>query len=716
MSQATHRLSTGPYPQEFRAFFGRDQGLPSENVLALAVDAKERVWAGTDKGLAVLNRGRFARVGARGLARSAVRALLADTRGRVWAASEGGLRVLERGKWSRVGAGAVALAEAAPGEVWAVGRAAVWQAGARGAPRIALPEGARPTSLAWCAGTLWLGTLDGLFALGDGQWEHVLMGDGGSGLLNRHVYCLMADGVGHLWIGHAIGGNIFDCGKGWYSLRGEQGLPLLQVRVMAKGPNGERWFGGRTGAAKLERGQWHYYSAQRWLPALSVQAIAVGPEGTAWLGTPEGLSRIEQRLMTLEEKALIFETQVQARHNRYGFVTVSSFKDADNFAEVTYEASDNDGLWSALYCAAECYRYAATGDEEGRRLARKTLNALIMLAEKTSVPGLVARALVRKGEKGVEKSGGEWYDSPDGKWEWKADTSSDEIDGHYFAYSIYYDLVADEREKGRLRRVVRRMTDYIMANGYLLIDVDGEPTTWGFWNPERLNYDWPEQKGLNALEVLSHLKVAYYMTGEEKYQRAYLELIKKHHYGLNVIDQKVLRPGSINHSDDELAFTAYYPLLKYERDPDLRAMLDMSMRRSWAIERPERCPWFNFIYGAVTGDPCDIEGAVRTLREIPMDLRYWAVRNSLRADLPLDPHADRFRHPQATEALPADERPMFKWNGNPYELDGGGSGASEEDATFFLLPYWMGRYYGFIQEGPGAWAKKGKRTRRARER
>ena len=38
---------------------------------------------------------------------------------------------------------------------------------------------------------------------------------------------------------------------------------------------------------------------------------------------------------------------------------------------------------------------------------------------------------------------------------------------------------------------------------------------------------------------------------------------------------------------------------------------------------------------------------------------------------------------------------MHKWNGNPYEVDGGG-GTEEEDPTFWLLPYWMGRYHRFI--------------------
>ena len=55
-------------------------------------------------------------------------------------------------------------------------------------------------------------------------------------------------------------------------------------------------------------------------------------------------------------------------------------------------------------------------------------------------------------------------------------------------------------------------------------------------------------------------------------------------------------PGRVNHSDDELAFLSYYPLLQYETDPELRKVYQESLERSWQIERPERNPLWNFIY------------------------------------------------------------------------------------------------------------------------
>jgi hypothetical protein len=48
------------------------------------------------------------------------------------------------------------------------------------------------------------------------------------------------------------------------------------------------------------------------------------------------------------------------------------------------------------------------------------------------------------------------------------------------------------------------------------------------------------------------------------------------------------------------------------------------------------------------------------------------------------------------EPLPADERRVNGWATNLHELDGGRGGMWAHDGTRYLLPYWMGRYHGFI--------------------
>ena len=215
--------------------------------------------------------------------------------------------------------------------------------------------------------------------------------------------------------------------------------------------------------------------------------------------------------------------------------------------------------------------------------------------------------------------------------------------------------------------MIDRITNHILDHGYQLVDVDGKRTRWGWWAPD-LIWDDPDETGLRALHILSHLRVALYMTANpqyrQKYQAAYDELITRHRYHLLTRNQKIMVPGHINHSDDELAFLSFYPLLRYERDPALLAIYKESLERSWQIERPERNPLWNVIYAAGTGaGEFDRQETLRTLHEIPMDLVQWSVTNSHRSDVPIDPLSDRFKRRQALVVLPYDELPMSKWNG-----------------------------------------------------
>ena len=92
---------------------------------------------------------------------------------------------------------------------------------------------------------------------------------------------------------------------------------------------------------------------------------------------------------------------------------------------------------------------------------------------------------------------------------------------------------------------------------------------------------------------------------------------------------------------------------------------------------------------------------MNNLREIPLDLVDWTMKNSDRQDIKLDPFPNRFGEvisDTSLPPLPPDERPIMIWNGDPFVLDGGAAGFREQAGTFWLLPYWMGRYHQFIVE------------------
>jgi uncharacterized protein (TIGR03437 family) len=56
---------------------------------------------------------------------------------------------------------------------------------------------------------------------------------------------------------------------------------------------------------------------------------------------------------------------------------------------------------------------------------------------------------------------------------------------------------------------------------------------------------------------------------------------------------------------------------------------------------------------------------------------------------------------EACQPIPVPMRPpaTFLWEVNPFQLKGGGSGIIENAGVDYLLPYWMGRYYGAIPSG-----------------
>ena len=478
--------------------------------------------------------------------------------------------------------------------------------------------------------------------------------------------------------------------------------PSTEVTVINATRQGVVWVGTRRGAIRFSDRlrRIEYFAGPRWLPDDHVTGIGIDGDAV-WLETSKGFARIEYRRMTLTEKSRVFVDRVQARHNRWGLTADSHLRVAGDLSTNQPISSDNDGLWTAMYVAAECFRYKVTGEADARDNARRGMQAILRLEAITGIPGFPARSFIKVGAD-VQPSDGEWHDTPDQQWRWKGDTSSDEIVGHYFVYPIYYDLVADESETPALRAAIARITTHILDNDYQLIDVDGKRTRWGWWGPDAIWED-PDETGLRALHILSHLRVALRLAADGTYrarvQRAYDDLIATHKYHLLTRNQKILVPGHINHSDDELAFLSYYPLLQYEKDPRLLESYRQSLERSWQIERPERNPLWNVIYAVGTGaGEFDRAASVRTLQEIPMDTIRWTVTNSHRQDVPLDPMNDRFKRPQALIVLPYDESPMWKWNGNPYALDGGNGGRSEDDGAYFLLPYWMGRYHKLIGE------------------
>jgi len=567
------------------------------------------------------------------------------------------------------------------------------------------------------------------------------------------------DSLGQFWF-TCLAGAACQTSEGWKFYTGSEGLPYNDFTVAKAGKNGEVWFGTHLGAIRFSRqisGQsFSYRQGRRWLPNDDIRDIAIDRKGDVWFATAAGVGVIRKQAMTLAEKAQFYEDEIDRciRRTPYGYVSRVSLKVSGDKSEITYHDSDNDGLWTSMYGAGECFAYAATGDEKAKKRAKQAFEALRFLqrvtqgCEHSPPKGYVARTIrstelpdPNLGRMERDRQKRETYDalwkvyeprwpkSADGKWYWKSDTSSDELDGHYFFYSLYYDLVADtEQEKERVREVVRDLTDHLIKHNYNLVDHDGTPTRWGYYGPESLNNDraWWSERGLKSLSMLSYLAVAEHLTGDPSYGERSEELIRDHAYLTNAMIYKIHRgPGSGNQSDDEMAFMGYYNLVKYTKNEALRDQIMLSFFSAWTNEQPERNPFFNFAYAAFgvekeihnqwgthSLEPRDgwLEDSLATLEGFSLDRLNWASKNSHRSDVRFlnqqqasvditDKRKRRSGFHVNGKVLPVENRHFNHWNTNPWNLDYGGEGKQLGSGTVFLLPYYMGLYHGFLING-----------------
>lgn len=585
---------------------------------------------------------------------------------------------------------------------------------------------------------------EGLF-IGDGEnWEMAMPTQGTVRWAPMDVRAVVFDAEGRLWFAAPQGVGYRVSQNEWKLFTGNEGLPFNDFTCMAAGPDSV-WFGTTNGAIQFKDGQWHFRQGGRWLLDNHVNDIVVDSNRNAWIATNAGISCIESKPMTLVEKAQYYENEVE-RYNRrteFGYVNPATLSVPGDKTTAKSRFSDNDGFNTGLYLGSMSFAYASTGEEKYREHAHNAFKALAFLSEVTQggkyggPKGLIARNVVPTTEPDPGAVYDENYDvrrqerdklwrimerrvpvDKTGQWYWKADASSDELDGHFFGSAIYYDRVCKtEEEKKAVRLVVRRIIDHLIKHDYTLVDYDGQATRWGHFSPNDLNRDpnWKSERGLNSYSILTYLSIAHHILGDNKYRKEYLKLALDHGYGMNGMTQpkEVSGPNYPGHQpDDNMSFMNYYHLIRYETDPTLLSMFQYAIRVHWQFEKLERNSFTNFVYGAVAKGKSRTDNwsttdlsppmecytdAVDTLKRYPIDLIEWPMSNAHRIDMIPMGHGNIGSDIHGY-AFPVDERPETYWDWNYWKLSDNGNGTTLRPPHHFLLAYYMGRYHGFISE------------------
>ena len=506
-------------------------------------------------------------------------------------------------------------------------------------------------------------------------------------------------------------------GMSWYNITGKDGLCYEDTTCVARGfAEDDCWIGTTRGAIREVDGEYQYFGYQRWIPNGHVNAIACG-DRVVYIATNLGLGIIRYEPYTLQKKAAWYERWIDEwGMRRLGFISQLIWDDKTK--QWVRFISDNDGGWTGHLLNAYSFKYAVTKDPAVREQAVEAFRALRWTEVISGIPGFPARAIATVGEPSILAATGsaglpsEWNPTPDGKFLWKGDTSSDEVDSHFQSTFIFYELAAQGKDKDAAREHLRRIMGHIVDKGWVLRDLDGKPTRWARWDPDYFKtLEGANAAGLQSLEILSKITSAAAITGDDKFKQAKKQLLEMK-YDVPTLRQKLTFPVE-THFDDRLAWLAYHPLLTYEQDPELRSLFRRGLERSWEVKRMQNMVWFNYIYGALTGNDMDNERCLENLQAWPLDCHNYTYQNSHRTDLQRIPKGYT-NYVSDWKCMTARDIGVVRWDHNFMQLDGGGVGSSGSDigafleeaqkATYsgindpsaFLDAYWMARYYGMI--------------------
>jgi hypothetical protein len=388
-----------------------------------------------------------------------------------------------------------------------------------------------------------------------------------------------------------------------------------------------------------------------------------------------------------ENDAIAISKNIRQRHMPHGTILDPVFKAVDSDEIDYYGRGGDSAIWTGHYLAAEAFRYRVTFAPEALANARSALAGIRLLVDVTG-NNLLARCLFptnspyagklieEENRHGVYRgvlNGQEYF--------WIGNTSRDQYSGVFFGLGVAYDMVEDAQTRAEISDLVTRLLDFLIARNWLVIMPDGSISATFTGHPDQR---------LSFLQVGRHVNPG-------RFGDLYAD-----HRRLN--SAEVIVPISFEVLNDHTSYFKFnlatinlYNLIRLESDPFFR---DRYLGAYDVLRRTtddHGNPHFNMIDHALRGQNSSRDAATREL------LTQWLRRPSRRdnfLDWRNDPRYPACGEDRACQPIPVVDRIRddFLWQRSPFLLFGGGTGKIENAGIDYILPYWMARFYGVINE------------------
>jgi hypothetical protein len=369
-----------------------------------------------------------------------------------------------------------------------------------------------------------------------------------------------------------------------------------------------------------------------------------------------------------EAAALAISANIQSKHMPFGTILDPVYAAPASNEIIGYTHCGDSALWTGAYLAAEAFRYSVTRSPDALTSVKAALSGLNALSAVTGDNRLARCMFFWNSPYAVAMENEEAHNTINQNlpWIWIGNTSRDQIVGAFFGLGVAYDLVDDDWVKTTVSNLTTLLIGYISRHR---------------WSP---NDDYLSTFELRPESLQMLLQVARHVNPSNSVHGPFF---------VAPVSAAVLLDVQSNDSyyKFNLDYMSLYHLVRLQNNDDNRRAYDI-VRSYTALHQNA---FFDIVDRAL--------GAVNPARdaELLALLGQWLQRprRSTYVDLTsMLPMCGA----QACSVVPVVLRPPSDslWQRNPFQVSGGSYNSIENAGIDYILPYWMGRYYGVIAPDP----------------
>jgi hypothetical protein len=433
----------------------------------------------------------------------------------------------------------------------------------------------------------------------------------------------------------------------------------------------------------------------------------------------------------LYERAVMLEQNYQAYHCVNGIIWQGRYAEAEDGEPSLYGTGGDSAIFTGFYLAGAVYRFITTGEARDLDAVFEAARGLHILTHVSGTPGVIARCAFPAAQAAKWRYPESWQDRIDRGYIYESPADIPDIGNPSACYPpmIYYTratrdqltgilygigialaelhpdaysaqtALAVQQVKDMLQAVIRAVWGRLKATGFVIKDHESTTGTTAVL-----------VSGLLRVQLLAVYRAATEQregVGSEEYKRIDLLYRRAFNRAFCVNDgnaevlfnRRSLLDGYFSYN---LRFARSFTVHLLENDSRRRATVaDYMEKHVWRYVQNHRNTHFNFLYAAASGDESRLDNATLSLRELSLKpLRDWS--SPLHGINYYPPRPVLLYGDVSAFVVPVHLRKpteYFIWQKDPFQTGDGEvntEGLDEATGLDFILPYWMGRHYGFI--------------------